>query len=447
VAFNFITMKKISSIIKKLFQNKDNTSTSKAPTELLWTRKRVMGTEQEYGLPGDYDSHWRLKNPKPFIENGARIYVDCNHPEYASPETTNPLDAMMWDKAGEYIIPKNLERLKAEELRLFKNNIDSHENSYGSHESYCMERSNVDQSRFYNSMLGFLVTRIIFAGSGSINNQGEYEISQKARSINCNISSMTTYSEKPIVNTRDVHLSNPKYYRFHVVSGDANLSETPIFLKMGTMALILDLYEDRKLKNISIKNPLESLHRISRDTDLKIRIDTDKGRFTAIEIQKFYHEQADREYRGRDSMTDDILNRWRNTLNSLEEEPLELSRQLDWIIKRNLIDSYIKKTNKRLEEPEVRNIDLQYHELGGGLFYMLEDNGYVDRIASDIDIAYAIENPPEDTRAWARGRLISSKKVKSIWWNKITLKDETTIELPDPYGETKEDNTLENILN
>ncbi len=101
-------MKKISSIIKKLFQNKDNTSTSKAPTELLWTRKRVMGTEQEYGLPGDYDSHWRLKNPKPFIENGARIYVDCNHPEYASPETTNPLDAMMWDKAGEYIIPKHI---------------------------------------------------------------------------------------------------------------------------------------------------------------------------------------------------------------------------------------------------------------------------------------------------------------------------------------------------
>ena len=59
---------------------------------------------------------------------------------------------------------------------------------------------------------------------------------------------------------------------------------------------------------------------------------------------------------------------------------------------------------------------------------MLEDNGYVDRIASDIDIAYAIENPPEDTRAWSRGQLISSKKVESIWWDKITLKDKTIIE-------------------
>ena len=117
---------------------------------------------------GDYGFHWGLKNPKPFIENGARIYVDCNHPEYASPETTNPLDAMMWDKAGEYIIPKNLKKLKVKKLRLFKNNIDSYENSYGSHESYCMERSNVDKDKFYNSMLGFLVTRIIFAGSGSI---------------------------------------------------------------------------------------------------------------------------------------------------------------------------------------------------------------------------------------------------------------------------------------
>ena len=447
MAFNFITMKNLLSIIKNLFQNKDNNLKSKPSAELLWTRKRVMGTEQEYGLPGNYGSNWGLKNPKPFIENGARIYVDCNHPEYASPETTNPLDAMMWDKAGEYIIPKNLKKLKVKKLRLFKNNIDSYENSYGSHESYCMERSNVDKDKLYNSMLGFLVTRIIFAGSGSINNRGEYEISQKARSIDCDISCITTYGAKPIVNTRDASLSEHRYYRFHVVSGDANLSETSIFLKMGTMALILDLYEDRKLENISIKDPLESLHKLSQDPNLKTKIDTNKGRLSAIEIQKFYYEQADTEYRGRDSMTDEILNRWINTLNSLEEEPLELSRQLDWIIKKNLIDSYLKKTNKRLGEPEVRNIDLQYHELGNGLFYMLEDNGYVDRIASDIDIAYAIENPPEDTRAWSRGQLISSKKVESIWWDKITLKDKTIIELPNPYRGTKEDNLLEDILN
>lgn len=34
------------------------------------------------------------------LTNGARLYVDHAHPEYSSPEITNPLDAVLWDKAA-----------------------------------------------------------------------------------------------------------------------------------------------------------------------------------------------------------------------------------------------------------------------------------------------------------------------------------------------------------
>src|SRR5262249_7531124 len=33
------------------------------------------------------------------LTNGARLYVDHAHPEYSAPECTDPLDAVIWDKA------------------------------------------------------------------------------------------------------------------------------------------------------------------------------------------------------------------------------------------------------------------------------------------------------------------------------------------------------------
>ena len=38
------------------------------------------------------------------LPNGARLYVDHAHPEYSSPEVTNPLDVVRWDKAGELVM-------------------------------------------------------------------------------------------------------------------------------------------------------------------------------------------------------------------------------------------------------------------------------------------------------------------------------------------------------
>src|SRR5918996_2219122 len=38
------------------------------------------------------------------LTNGARLYVDHAHPEYSTPECTNPLDVVRWDKAGEAVM-------------------------------------------------------------------------------------------------------------------------------------------------------------------------------------------------------------------------------------------------------------------------------------------------------------------------------------------------------
>ena len=40
------------------------------------------------------------------LPNGARLYVDHAHPEFSTPEVTNPLDVVRFDKAGELVMAR-----------------------------------------------------------------------------------------------------------------------------------------------------------------------------------------------------------------------------------------------------------------------------------------------------------------------------------------------------
>src|SRR6187431_2607609 len=68
------------------------------------------------------------------LTNGARLYVDHAHPEYSSPEVTTPLDAVLWDKAGERVMLAATRRLASTpgmpRVNLYKNNTDNKGASY-----------------------------------------------------------------------------------------------------------------------------------------------------------------------------------------------------------------------------------------------------------------------------------------------------------------------------
>jgi hypothetical protein len=103
------------------------------------------------------------------LTNGARLYVDHAHPEYSTPEVTNPRDAVIWDKAGELImaeaaryaalVPGSLP------INLYKNNTDNKGASYGSHENYLVSRS-TPFADIVRHLTPFFVTRQVFAGAG-----------------------------------------------------------------------------------------------------------------------------------------------------------------------------------------------------------------------------------------------------------------------------------------
>src|SRR6202008_550212 len=105
------------------------------------------------------------------LTNGARLYVDHAHPEYSAPETTNPLAAVIWDKAGERIMAEAAAKAAtvpgSHPIQLYKNNTDNKGASYGTHENYLMRRS-TPFADIVKNLTPFFVTRQIVCGAGRV---------------------------------------------------------------------------------------------------------------------------------------------------------------------------------------------------------------------------------------------------------------------------------------
>ena len=358
------------------------------------------------------------------LPNGARYYVDHAHPEYSTPECASPRQLVVHDKAGERVLERSLTELHhvlppGQRIAIYKNNSDGKGNSYGTHENFLVDRG-TPFGIIVRDLTPFLVSRQIFTGAGKLGGEApsddrdrhRYQLSQRADFFEAEVGLETTL-KRPIINTRDEPHADPdKYRRLHVIVGDANMSEVATYLKLGTTSIVLKMIEDEYLPDLTMANPVAALHEVSRDLSCTARLHLADGRrLKAVEIQWEYLERARKYVEQEDDTPDnrDVLQRWENVLSALESDPLSLQRELDWVAKYRLLESYRERDGLAWSDPKLRLIDLQYHDVrtDKGLYYRMAATGKVDRLVSDREIELAIMEPPEDTRAYFRGRCIA----------------------------------------
>ncbi|GAB2742245.1 depupylase/deamidase Dop [Kitasatospora kifunensis] len=372
------------------------------------------------------------------LTNGARFYVDHAHPEYSSPEVTNPRDAVLWDKAGERIMAeaaaRALELPNGQNILLYKNNTDNKGASYGTHENYLMQRA-TPFADIVRHLTPFFVCRQVVTGAGrvGIGQDGSahgFQISQRADYFEVEVGLETTL-KRPIINTRDEpHADAEKYRRLHVIIGDANLSEISTYLKLGTTSLVLAMIEDGFIAvDLAVDQPVRTLHRVSHDPSLQYLITLRNGRkLTAVQLQMEYYELArkyveDRYGHDADEQTKDVLARWEDVLGRLERDPMSLSKQLDWIAKKELLEGYRQRDGLDWDNPRLHLVDLQYSDVreAKGLYNRLVARGRFERLLAEEDVLRAVHQPPEDTRAYFRGRCLDqyAEHVAAASWDSV----------------------------
>ena len=355
------------------------------------------------------------------LTNGARLYVDHAHPEYSAPEVRDPLDAVIWDKAGERVMEAAARHASsvpgAPRLQLYKNNVDGKGASYGTHENYLMSRA-TPFSAVIAGLSPFFASRQVITGSGRVGigqsgDEAGFQLSQRADYIEVEVGLETTL-KRGIINTRDEpHADADKYRRLHCIIGDANLAEMATYLKVGTTALVLDIIEAGvDLSDLQLARPVTAVHQISHDPTLRQTVALTDGReMTALALHRIYHQRVAKfvaSEGNEDPRVADILDKWAMVLDLLERDPMECANILDWPAKLRLLEGFRQREGLGWSAPRLHLVDLQYSDvrLDKGLYNRLVARGSMERLVTEQQVLDAVGTPPSDTRAYFRGEVL-----------------------------------------
>ena len=132
---------------------------------------------------------------------------------------------------------------------------------------------------------------------------------------------------------------------------------------------------------------------------------------------------------------------WEHVMARLEDDPLTLGTEVDWVIKYHLIEAYRQRHDLPLTHPRVALLDLSYHDVtrARSLYYLLERRDRVERMVRDSDIEAAMTIPPQTTRARLRGAFIKRAKERkrdyTVDWVHLKLNDQAqrTVLCKDPF--------------
>ena len=287
-----------------------------------------------------------------FLGNGGRFYIDAgSHPEFATPECTEPRELLTYVRAGERIllelareVARNISYI--DEIGVFRCNVDySAKTTWGCHESY-LHRT--DPQVLPKLLIPHLVSRVIYSGAGGFNVRSagvEFTLSPRVSMLEHTISETST-AARGIFHTKDETLGTAGQHRLHVLCGESLCSDLGVLLKIGTTALIVAAIDEGMFtaEGLELQAPLEAMRAIATDPFLRTCVRLRRGEpVTAIELQRRCLAQVEScRAAGRlPHWADEICVLWTDALDQLERNPAWAAGRLDWGIKRALCERWV----------------------------------------------------------------------------------------------------------
>ena len=123
---------------------------------------------------------------------------------------------------------------------------------------------------------------------------------------------------------------------------------------------------------------------------------------TALDMQGEYLERAhkfvdDRYGSDADEQTRDVLARWESVLTRLAADPMQLAGELDWVAKLRLLEGFRDRDGLAWDAPRLQLVDLQYADLRPekGLYHRLVSRGSMATLLPDGAADAAVDAPPD----------------------------------------------------
>lgn len=416
-----------------------------------------------------------------FLMNGARLYIDAvgSHLEYATAECRSLKDVVANDRAGQRHIVRAIKELDFQDgVNIYNNSVDHFGgHTFGCHENYLMRADDDFLNSSVQLLYPFLVTRQIFAGVGRVGGHiltasgsrpsyqevmdnpvdfiwvshvysvvpdpsVPFQLSQRADHIIKTIASRVRFN-RALINPKWEHFySHEGMTRLHLLFGESNQNEYAYALKVGTTVLVLRLLEDHLIpEETTLQQPLLALRDVSRDQSYAWTVEMSDGKtIRSVDLQRIYLKAA-QAYKGESKQTDWVLAEWESILDGLEKDPMAMGDRVDWVAKRKIVEQYMAEENLDWSADALHSVDLEYHNIDPekSLFYAYQEMGETTRILDDVDIVTAMTDPPQDTRAKGRSKLVEqvlARKGTKFYlfdWNGVALDRHTYIEMPDPF--------------
>ncbi len=411
-----------------------------------------------------------------FLCNGARLYVDAvgSHLEYATAECRSIKDLIANDRAGQRLIVQAMKELQLQDsIAIYNNSIDHFGgHTFGCHENFLVQAHDELLNGHLHFLVPFLVTRQIYAGVGRVGGHilyageaptskqmhdnpvdyiwvshvygvmadptVEFQLSQRADHILKTVASRVRFNRALINPKWETMYSQNGMTRLHLLFGEANQNEYAYALKIGATLLAIRVCEAGLMDaNCLLANPLAAIRDISRDPAYKWEVEMIDGRpSNAIEVQRMFLEAAEC-LAGESEQTDWILREWKATLDQLASDPLVMDDRLDWVAKRKICEQYMAEAGVGWDDDGLHSVDLEYHNIdpAQSLFYGLTPK----RLTKEVEIMVAQTDPPQDTRAKGRGKLVemvSKRKGSPIYafdWNYAQIDRQRFVDLSDPF--------------
>ncbi|MGD0388431.1 MAG: proteasome accessory factor PafA2 family protein [Tepidisphaeraceae bacterium] len=412
------------------------------------------------GRESGYQQYAQDRGRKFLPANGSSVYIDLDHLEICLPEVISAFDHVaafgaMLRIAREAMVRANERMPAGRTIKVLVNNSNGHGNSYGSHLNFLTTRrcwNNVFNRRiqYLLFLASYQCAGIVLTGAGKVGSEipGEparYQIAARADFFEVLAGPQTTF-HRPICNSRDEPLAgasgvgrgDERLARLHSIFFDNTLCQTSSLLKVGMTQIVLSMIEQEQVPaQFLLDDPVESLHRWSRDPEMKVKNRLiDGSEYTAVELlEAIFEKAAGFVDAGRASgLVSDvgrIMEIWGECLRKLRQRDFDyLAGRIDWVAKLSLLERTAAKRRLSWESPAMKYLDHLYSSLdpGEGLYWAMERAGAVRKIVSDGQIERIMHEPPDDTRAWLRAHILrhaGSGLLDDVDWDMVRIREKS----------------------